>query len=272
MRRATTITGAAFLVALALAAGGLPLARGAAFAETAPAVTITPAAPAPKPAVREAGRPLRILVFGDSLSEGYGLPAKDGLVAQLQRWLDARDAGGHAINAGLTGDTSYGGRIRIKWALRHRPDAVIVELGANDFLMGWALPDIEKNLDSVITQAKAGGRPVLLVGIAPPRPMRGVESAEIAAMWHRLADRHDVLLLPDLYAPVWRLPAPQAARLLQEDGLHLSAEGVARAIEDGLGAQVLALIAAAETADDGAQGHADDTAGKSGNDKDRAAP
>lgn len=264
MRRVATITGAAF-VALVLA----PLVlSGAGHAQSGTGLTITPAAP-PKPrpghitlpsAQDETSRPIRILVFGDSLTEGYGLPPDQGLVAQLQRWLEARGADAQAINAGLTGDTSYGGRIRIKWALRHRPDAVVVELGANDFLMGWALPDIEKNLDVIIRQAKAGGRPVLLVGITPPKAMQGVDPDDIAAMWHRLAARHETLLLPDLYAPVWAASGAKTgagdAEHLQKDGLHLSAKGVEQAIAQGLGPQVLALIAKA----------------RAQNEKDRAGP
>ena len=108
--------------------------------------------------------PLRILAFGDSLTEGYGLPPGDGLVPQLQKWLTARGHDVQILNGGLSGDTAAGGRVRIGYSLaRNRPDAVIVELGANDLLMGFAPAMVEENLDSILTKAGRGDRALLLV-------------------------------------------------------------------------------------------------------------
>lgn len=186
--------------------------------------------------------PLRILAFGDSLTEGYGLPPKQGLVPQLQAWLDRRGHDVIVLNGGLSGDTAAGGRVRIGYSLaRYRPDAVIVELGANDLLMGFSPHMVEKNLDAILAQAGRERRPLLLVGIASPRTAPEAQR-KWAEIWPRLADRHDALLLENLYQPLIDLPAEQQPDMLQQDGLHASARGVALIVES-LGPKVEALIA-----------------------------
>ncbi|AGT09729.1 GDSL-type esterase/lipase family protein [Paracoccus aminophilus] len=185
----------------------------------------------------------RILAFGDSITEGYGLGPDDGLVPELNRWLKRHGYKADLVNAGLSGDTTYGGRVRIGWSLREGADAVIVELGGNDLIMGWKIRDIEKNLDAIITQAKAKGRPVLLVGITPPEGFTKTSGAAVREMWDRLAARHEVLLLPDLYAPLWAVPLDEARRsLLQKDGVHLSKQGVRLVVTQELGPAVARLI------------------------------
>lgn len=121
-------------------------------------------------AVPAAAGPLRILAFGDSLTEGYGLPRKDGLVPQLQAWLDARGHDVLVLNGGLSGDTATGGRVRIGHSLaRHRPDAVIVELGGNDLLLGLAPAMVEDSwIRSCARPAGAAGR---CCWSASPRPI-----------------------------------------------------------------------------------------------------
>ena len=123
-----------------------------------------------------AAEPLRILAFGDSLTEGYGLRHRDGLVPQLQNWLDARGHEVVVLNGGLSGDTTAGGRVRIGYSLaRHKPDAVIVELGGNDLLMGFSPKMVEKNLDSILDQAGADRRS------QPARPRRPTRATAGAA-------------------------------------------------------------------------------------------
>ena len=196
------------------------------------------------PAIAE---PLRILAFGDSLTEGYGLTPKDGLVPQLQKWLTARGHDVQILNGGLSGDTAAGGRVRIGYSLaRNRPDAVIVELGANDLLMGFAPAMVEENLGSILTQAGRGDRPLLLVGIASPK-ISPEQQREWAAIWPRLAGRHDTLLMENLYQPLFDLPRENLPVMLQDDGLHASAKGVALIVES-LGPKVEALISEAEKA------------------------
>ncbi|WJS83469.1 arylesterase [Paracoccus sp. TOH] len=192
-----------------------------------------------------AAAPLRILAFGDSLTEGYGLPARDGLVPQLQAWLKARGHDAVVLNGGLSGDTTAGGRVRIGYSLvRHKPDAVIVELGGNDLLLGFTPDMAEDNLDSILEQAGKGGRPLLLVGIALP-DADAPQREEWAGIWPRLGTRHGALVLDNLYQPLYDGPGEAYMSLLQSDGLHASAQGV-RLIVETLGPKVEELIAETE--------------------------
>lgn len=192
-----------------------------------------------------AAEPLRILAFGDSLTEGYGLRPSDGLVPQLQKWLDARGHDVVVLNGGLSGDTTAGGRIRIGYSVsRHKPDAVIVELGGNDLLLGFTPKAVEKNLNAILTQAGRGGRPLLLVGIASPE-LEPALQREWAEIWPRIATRHDTLLMENLYQPLFDFPGGNYRKMLQKDGLHASAKGV-RLIIESLGPKVEELIAQAE--------------------------
>ena len=188
-----------------LTASGAALALpGAAFAEASP----------------------RLLLFGDSLTEGYGLPPDQNLTAQLQDYLDRHDVPAHVINGGLSGDTSYGGRVRIRWSLlRHSPDAVVVEIGGNDMMLGWQAQAAEENLDVILGYAAANDRPVLLVGV---HPRTGSEEwrRSWTDLWPRLAQRHKTLLLPDLYAPLEAQPEDVQPDLLLADKLHPSTQGV----------------------------------------------
>lgn len=189
--------------------------------------------------------PLRILAFGDSLTEGLGLPRDRGLVPQLQAWLRARGHDVLVLNGGLSGDTTAGGRVRIGYSLaRHKPDAVMVELGGNDLLLGFSPASAEKNLDSILDQAGAGGMPLLLVGMALPQqdePLR----TDWAAIWPRLGVRHDALVFPNLYQPLYDQPGEEYMALLQQDGMHASDKGVALIVEQ-LGPKVEELIAQAK--------------------------
>ncbi len=173
----------------------------------------------------------RILCFGDSLTAGFGLGRTEGLVPQLSAWLAAAGRPADLIDAGLSGDTTYGGRVRIEVSMRrHRPDAVMVELGGNDMLRRWQPADSEANLDAILQTAGSGGRPLLLVGIHAPAGQPDWRRAW-SGIWPRLAERHGALLLQDLYAPLAQVPAPDRAPLLLRDGVHPSARGVALIVQ-----------------------------------------
>lgn len=199
----------------------------------------------------------RILMLGDSLTAGYGLPPGQGLAPALQDWLRAHGTDATVIDAGLSGDTTYGGRVRIVPALLHNhPDAVIVELGGNDMLRGWPVKPTEDNLDSILKAARSfpvGGatqRPVLLVGLgAPAGP--AAWRREWLAMWPRLRDRHGVPLLADLYAPLAAVPASERRAYLQADGVHPSPRGV-EAMVPALGRAVQTMLAGAARSGTGA--------------------
>ena len=173
----------------------------------------------------------RILCFGDSLTAGFGLGRTEGLVPQLSSWLATAGRPADLIDAGLSGDTTYGGRVRIEVSMRrHRPDAVMVELGGNDMLRRWQPADAEANLDAIMQTAGSGGRPLLLVGIHAPAGQAEWRRAW-SQIWPRLAERHGALLLQDLYAPLAQVPAPDRATLLLRDGVHPSAQGVSLIVQ-----------------------------------------
>lgn len=186
--------------------------------------------------------PVRIMAFGDSITEGYGLKPEEGLVPRLQAWLDAHGHDALILNAGMSGDTTYGGRVRISLSLsRHAPvDAVIVELGGNDMLMGWDAAQTERNLDAILSQATASDRPVLLTGISDPR-VHSKRQTQWQEIWPRLAERHDTLLLPNIYSPLITSSGAVRAGLLQQDGVHASTQGV-DAIIEALAPKVVELI------------------------------
>lgn len=182
-----------------------------------------------------------LLCFGDSLMAGYGLGRTQGLVPRLAGWLADRGYPARLIAGGLSGDTTYGGRVRIRPSLRrHRPDAVMVELGGNDMLRGWSADQAEANLDRILATAVQGGRPLLLVGIHAPGGDAAWRRAW-AGIWPRLAARHHALLLPDLYAPLAAVPPARRGPLLLRDGVHPSARGV-RLIVDHLGPIAAELV------------------------------
>lgn len=169
----------------------------------------------------------RLLAFGDSLTSGWGLAARDAFPAQLERALHA--AGRKTVRviaSGVAGDTSAGGRARLAWSLANRPDAAIVELGANDGLRGIDPASTYGNLDAILAELKRRGIPVLLAGMYAP-PNLGSEYGEaFNAIYPRLAERHGVVLYPFFLEGVAVEPA-----LNQPDGIHPNGDGVAVIVE-----------------------------------------
>ncbi|MTE01600.1 arylesterase [Paracoccus sp. YIM 132242] len=191
------------------------------------------------PAAAPAGEPLRVAALGDSLTQGYGLPADQGLVPQLQDWLRKAGHDVIVINAGVSGDTTAGGLSRLDWTLADKPDAMIVALGGNDLLRGIDPATSRANLDAILTRLKAEGVPAMLVGLPAPGNYGPEFQQEFGTMFPDLARKHGAALYPDLLAPITRRHAAgQGYRdLVQDDGLHPSAAGVA-AIVAALGPAV----------------------------------
>jgi acyl-CoA thioesterase-1 len=170
--------------------------------------------------------PVRILALGDSLTAGYGLPEPDAFTSQLQRALVGAGLEATVINAGVSGDTSAGGRARLGWAMSDKPDAMILELGANDGLRGLDPKETERNLDAILAGAKAAGLPVLLSGMKAPPNLGAEYGAEFDAVYPRLAAKHGVLFDPFFLEGVAARP-----ELNQDDGIHPNAAGVAVIVE-----------------------------------------
>jgi acyl-CoA thioesterase-1 len=187
-----------------------------------------------------AAPPLRLLVLGDSLTAGYGLNAADGFTARLQAALTAEGHDVSVLNAGVSGDTTAGGRARVGWALADKPDAVILELGANDGLRGLDPKATFDNLDAVIADIRAAGLPVLLTGMLAPPNLGRDYAADFNSVYPRLAEKHGVLFYPFFLAGVATKP-----ELNQDDGIHPNPAGV-RVIVARILPYVLDLVAKAK--------------------------
>ncbi len=155
-----------------------------------------------------------ILVFGDSLSAAYGIPREAGWVSLLQQQLQHSHPRYQVVNASISGETTTGGRQRIAAALlQHRPDIVILELGANDGLRGTPIADTEANLADLIQKSRQAHAKVLLLGMQLP-PNYGVDyTARFKNMYPKLAQRYHVALLPFMLEGI----APEQ---FQADNLH----------------------------------------------------
>ncbi len=191
------------------------------------------------PAAAAAVEPLRLAALGDSLTQGYGLPADQGLVPQLQGWLRGAGLDVIVINAGVSGDTTAGGLSRLDWTLADKPDAMIVALGGNDLLRGIDPAASRANLDAILTRLDAEGVPAMLVGLSAPGNYGPAFQQQFQAMFPDLARKHDAALYPDLLAPITRRYAAgqDYGALMQDDGLHPNAAGV-QAIVAALGPAV----------------------------------
>jgi acyl-CoA thioesterase-1 len=163
-----------------------------------------------------------IVMLGDSLTAGFQLPAGAALPAALQREFDERGVPARFVNAGVSGDTTGDGLNRYEWSVEgSNADLLVVALGANDFL-GQMPPDAPKrNLAAILTKAKEDNLPAVLLGVALPGGAKDEREAAYAAIYPQLAAEFDVPYYPDMLAPMAGQPG-----LLQQDGLHPTAEGV----------------------------------------------
>lgn len=220
------------------------------------AALLAPLLTAPQSALAEPEEtaPVTIVALGDSLTQGYGLPAAEGFVPQLEAWLKANGAAGATvINAGASGDTTSGGLARLDWSVGPEADAVILELGANDALRGGDVPLAltRDNLDQMLARLKERGLPVLLVGMRAPGNWGRDYKQGFDAMYPELAEKHGALLYPFFLAGLTDdLDGAKVDRsLFQPNDFHPSAKGVAKIVAR-IGPAVLELVAAARAAQD----------------------
>jgi acyl-CoA thioesterase-1 len=175
-------------------------------------------------AAREAkpvNKPVKMVVLGDSLSAGLGLPASSAFPTRLQKALDDKGIAVEMVNAGVSGDTSSGGRDRLDWSVPEGTEAVIVELGANDALRGVDPAVTRSALSEILGRLKARGIAVLLCGMLAP-PNYGHDYADrFNVIYPELAKAFDVPLYPFFLNGV-----AADAKLNQADGIHPTAEGV----------------------------------------------
>jgi acyl-CoA thioesterase-1 len=166
-------------------------------------------------------KPIKMVVLGDSLSAGLGLSASAAFPARLQKSLQSKGIAVDMINAGVSGDTSSGGRDRLDWSVPEGTEAVILELGANDALRGIDPKLTRSALTDILTRLKARGVAVLLCGMVAPPNYGSDYSARFNAIYPELAKSFGVPLYPFFLEGV-----AADAKLNQADGLHPTAEGV----------------------------------------------
>jgi acyl-CoA thioesterase I len=184
-----------------------------------PRASSVPAASHPAPVLTGP----RVVVLGDSLTAGLGLPQTDAYPALLGRKLKEHGYDWEVVNAGVSGDTSGDGRQRVGWALEGDVRVLIIALGANDGLRGLPVAQMKENLQTIIDRARQRGIPVLLAGMEAP-PNYGLEyTREFRAAFSDLARRNKIEFIPFLLEGVAGVP-----RLNQSDGIHPTSEGAAR--------------------------------------------
>jgi acyl-CoA thioesterase I len=183
-----------------------------------------------------AANPPQILVFGDSLAAGFGLPPEASFPARLEARLAEGGIRARVVNAGRSGDTTAGGLARLDWTLAAKPDLVILELGANDALRGIDPEIVRANLDAMIGKIAASGAKLLLAGMQAPPNWGEAYKKRFDAMYPELAKAHGVALYPFFLDGVAMEPG-----LNQPDGLHPNARGVA-ALVDRIAPHVAKLL------------------------------
>jgi len=196
-------------------------------ADTPPAaVRATPqsdVAPPPKVAARP-----RIVVLGDSLTAGLGLPVDEAYPSLLQQRLDANGFNYEVVNAGVSGDTSAGGLSRLDWALEGDVRVLIVALGGNDALRALPAEELKQNLSRIIERAQARQITVLLAGMEAPPNFGRDYIVRFHQVYPALASQYHVALVPFLLDGV-----AGSVSLNQRDGIHPTAQG-ARIVADNV--------------------------------------
>lgn len=181
----------------------------------------------PAPATAPASATTTIMIFGDSLSAGYGLPQGAGWVSLLKKRLPTQPQA-RVINNSISGETAMGGRNRIAQALKtHRPDIVIIELGGNDGLRGASIESIRDNLEAIIEASVRSKATVLLVGMQLP-PNYGIAyTQKFQDIYPQLAKRHGVKLVPFLLDGFG-----DKREFFQADGIHPNANAQEKIVEN----------------------------------------
>ena len=173
-----------------------------------------------------AARAIRLVVLGDSLTAGLGLPPGKAFPDRLQAALRARGWDVDVLNAGVSGDTAADGLARYDWAVPANADALIVELGANDMLRGLEPEATKKALSAILDKAHAARLPTLIAGMRAAPNLGAEYDRAFDAIYPALAKDHDVALYPFFLDGVAGDP-----KLNQADGMHPTAEGVDAIVE-----------------------------------------
>lgn len=163
-----------------------------------------------------------ILFYGTSLTAGMGLDPNDAFPAVIQEKVDSLSLSYEVVNAGLSGETTAGGKNRINWVLNQKVDVFVLELGANDGLRGVPLTETKSNLQAIIdvVKEKNPDTKIVLVGMEIPPNMGEAYTSEFRNIFPDLAKKNKLELVPFLLKDVGGIK-----ELNQQDGIHPTAEG-----------------------------------------------
>lgn len=176
---------------------------------------------------RVAAQPPVLLLLGDSLSAAYGMATEAGWVSLLQRRLEERDLSYQVVNASISGETTAGGLSRLPGLLQaHRPAVVVIALGANDGLRGFAFETLRANLRNMIGLSRGAGSQVLVAGIRLPPNYGAAYTEGFQAVFQEVAAAEQVPLVPLLLAGV------EGFEMMQADGIHPSAAAQSRILDN----------------------------------------
>ena len=173
------------------------------------------------PSLADGDARLRLMVLGDSLVAGHGLPQGESFPDILQAELVGAGYDVEVLNAGVSGDTTAGGLARLDWSLAENPDALIIVLGGNDLLRGLEPAATKANLTVIIERAVSQGISVMLAGMQAPRNLGADYAEEFDALYTQLGARQDVIFYPFFLEGVALLP-----EFNQDDGMHPNQAGV----------------------------------------------
>ena len=200
-------------------------------AEKPAAAAVPAAAPAPPPAPAKK----RLLFFGNSLTAGLGVEPEQAFAGLIGQKIDSLGLPYTVVNAGLSGETTAGGRSRVGWLLRQPVDIFVLELGANDGLRGLPLRATRQNLQGIVdtVRRRSPGARIVLAGMQVPPNMGLAYATDFKAVFQEIAAKNHLVLIPFLLEGVGGRPD-----LNQADGIHPTAAGhrlVARTVWATLG-------------------------------------
>jgi acyl-CoA thioesterase-1 len=191
------------------------------------------------PAMAFAAGPPAILVFGDSLSAGYGMAVDQSWPSLLQQRLESEGYEYRVVNASITGETTQGGAARIASAVeRFQPALLIVELGGNDGLRGLPTERMYENLQKIIAAGRSAGAGVVLLGIRIPLNYGARYSSAFEAVFEDLAKNEDVA-----WVEFFMRDVALEEELMQADGIHPNVEAQPILLDNAWPAIIEALAA-----------------------------
>ena len=166
-------------------------------------------------------------MLGDSLTQGYGLAEKNGLVPKLQHWLSTNNVEVSLINGGVSGDTTLGGFERLDWLLTPDINGVVVALGGNDLLRGFDPKFTKNNLEEIFKNLKSKGITSVIVGTISPLNYGPQFKKEYDEIYPALATEYNLFYIDSLFSPLIDKKTQKiSVNLLQPDGIHPNEKGV----------------------------------------------